>query len=93
MSTSLLVNTMKNEASARHLDYEFEALSLSALSKRMPEAACVLVAPQVRHRYSSLETSAKEAEKPIGLIDGVAYGKMDGKAILDQALNLIGDHS
>lgn len=89
MSTSLLVNAMNQEASKRKLDLPIEALSLSALSKRIDEASCILVAPQVRHRYAGMEASAKEAGKPIGLIDGTAYGKMDGSAVLEQALALM----
>jgi len=88
MSTGLLANAMKKEAALQQIQSDIEAISLSALPKRLPEAAVVLVAPQVRHRYSDIESSAKALGKPVGLIDGVAYGTMNGKIVLRQALDL-----
>lgn len=89
MSTSMLVEAMKKEAASRNLDQGIEAIALTALPDKTQDAACVLVAPQVRHRMKSVEETAAKFGKPVGLIDPQAYGRIDGRAVLDQALKLI----
>jgi PTS system cellobiose-specific IIB component len=89
MSTSLLVQAMKKEAQARQLQVDIEALPLSVLPQKIKEASCVLIAPQVRHRAKSIEELAQKEGKCVGIIDGQAYGKIDGKSVLEHALSLL----
>lgn len=89
MSTSLIVEAVKKEMELRKLEGEVQAISLSLLPKVMREASCVLVAPQVRHRLKGILALGEEAKTPVGLIDAAAYGRVDGKTVLEQALKLI----
>lgn len=88
MSTSLLVEAIKKEAAARALPCEVESTALHLLEGRIAEASCVLVAPQVRHRLQSVQELGTRHGKPVAAIEPQAYGRIDGKAILDQALSL-----
>lgn len=90
MSTSLIVEAMKKEAVARKLACDIDAISLTSLPNLISDASCVLVAPQVRHRLKGVEELGLQSGKPVGLIDAVAYGRVDGKAVLEQALALTG---
>lgn len=89
MSTSLIAQAMEKEASQSNVDCKVEAISISLLPSRIEAASCVLVAPQVRHRLKNIEEIAQKANKPVALIDTAAYGRIDGKAVLNQALGLI----
>lgn len=95
MSTSLIVEAMKKQADVRGIPCQIEAIPLSSLAAEIHASSCVLVAPQVRHRLKSVEELAKNAGKPVTVIDSTAYGRVDGKAVLNQALLLkgVGDRS
>ncbi len=83
MSTSLLVNKMKQEAQKRGADYEIAAFSLGEKDKQAPLADVILIGPQVRYALDKLK--AEFPDKPIEAIDMRSYGLMDGKAVLDLA--------
>lgn len=83
MSTSLLVNKMKEEAAKRGVDYNIAAYSLNETDKYAPLADVILIGPQVRFALAKLQ--AQYPGKPIQAIDMRAYGLMDGKAVLDIA--------
>ena len=82
MSTSLLVNKMK-EAAAKGVDYNIAAYSLNEVDKHGPEADVILIGPQVRFALAKLQKQFPD--KPIEAIDMRAYGLMDGKAVLEMA--------
>jgi len=87
MSTSLLVNKMKQEASKKGADYEIAAYSLNEIPKYAPKADVILIGPQVKF---ALEKIKKEyPDKPVEAINMRAYGLMDGKAVLEMAENLM----
>lgn len=87
MSTSLLVNKMKQEAQKRGEDYDINAYSLNEASKYGPEADVILIGPQVRFALDKLKKEFPG--KPIDAIDMRAYGLMDGKAVLDKAESMM----
>lgn len=87
MSTSLLVNKMKQEAQKRGEDYDIAAYSLNEASKYGPEADVILIGPQVRFALDKLKKEFPG--KPIDAIDMRAYGLMDGKAVLDKAESMM----
>lgn len=89
MSTSLLVERMKKEASNQKIAYPIEAIPLANLETHLDDAACILVAPQVRHQSKQIQALAEKHRLPVAVIDTAAYGAIDGQAILNQALQLI----
>ena len=89
MSTSLLVNKMKEEAQKNGKDYEIAAYSLNEVDLYGPEADVILVGPQVRFALEKLRKQFPD--KPVDAIDMRSYGLMDGKAAVALAEKLLGE--
>lgn len=89
MSTSLLVNKMKEEAYKRGEDFNITAYSLNEAPKFAPEADVILIGPQVRFALDKMKCDYPG--KPISAIEMRAYGLMDGAAVLDLAESLLKD--
>ncbi len=87
MSTSLLVNKMRQEAHRRGRDYTIDAYSLTEAPKYGSDADVILVGPQVRFAKDKLEKEFPGV--PIGAIDMRSYGLMDGKTVLDLVEELL----
>lgn len=88
MSTSLLVKKMNQEAENQSIDAEIEAHSVDDLEKQLKTADVLLIGPQIRYKKNALFKQAEEAGVPIAIIDMKAYGMLNGKAVLEQALAL-----
>ncbi|MBR2810408.1 MAG: PTS sugar transporter subunit IIB [Solobacterium sp.] len=88
MSTSLLVNKMKEAASAAGKEYEIAAYSLNEADEYAPKADAILVGPQVRFALNDLKK--RFPGKPIDMIDMRTYGLMDGKGALAIAEKIMG---
>lgn len=89
MSTSLLVNKMKQAAAASGKDYEIAAYSLNEFSEYAPKADVILIGPQVRYALAKLK-----AENPTYKITDIPmkmYGLMDGKGTLELAEKLLAE--
>lgn len=89
MSTSLLVNKMKEAAVKENVECDINAYPVAEASKVIPEADCVLLGPQVRYELQRLKKEYPAT--PIEAIDMTAYGMMDGATVLKQALLLVKD--
>ena len=89
MSTSLLVNKMKEAAAALGKDYEIAAYSLGDFEEKAPEAAVCLLGPQVRYALGKLK--AAHPDYKITDIPMKQYGLMDGKGTLKLAMDLLGE--
>ncbi|BAK81413.1 PTS sugar transporter subunit IIB [Candidatus Arthromitus sp. SFB-rat-Yit] len=88
MSTSLMVTKMKDSAKSKGIEAEIWAVPESEATDNLPKADVLLLGPQVRF----LETKMKgiAGDKPVAVIDMVAYGTMNGEKVLEQALSLVG---
>ena len=78
MSTSLLVERMLAAAKERQLDVDIEARPIADTVQYGQDADAIMLGPQVRFQ-----------EKPIAVIDMKDYGMMNGKKVLDEAIQLI----
>lgn len=83
MSTSLLVTKMEQAAQRQNLTVEIKAVSASEGKQVLPDYDIVLLGPQVRFLKSEL---ARVTDKPVEVIDMMAYGRMDGERVLNDAL-------
>jgi len=83
MSTSLLVTKMEQSALHQNLSVEIKAVSASEGKQVLPEYDIILLGPQVRFLKSEL---ARVTDKPVDIIDMMAYGRMDGERVLADAL-------
>jgi PTS system cellobiose-specific IIB component len=89
MSTSLLVNKMKEAAAAAGKDYEIAAYSLNDFEKQAPSADVCLLGPQVRFALKKLQTAHPDMK--ITDIPMQMYGMMKGKETLELAEKLMGE--
>ena len=91
MSTSLLVNKMKEVAKKRGLDAKIWATSEGECANEFAKdpADVVLIGPQVRYMMNGIKQKVHNSI-PVELIDMRTYGMMDGEKCVDQALKAIG---
>ena len=85
MSTSLLVNRMKESAIEKGIEIDIEALPVSECSTVIDSVDIVLLGPQVRFQKPQVDALVAGII-PVEVIDMRLYGTMNGKAILEGAL-------
>ena len=88
MSTSLLVNKMKDAAKAKGIEVNINALPVSECSSVVDTVDIVLLGPQVRFQKPQVDALVK-GRVPVEVIDMRIYGTMNGAAVLEWALQLI----
>lgn len=89
MSTSMLVQKMKTEATKRALALEIEAVPVSEIESLLASADIVLLGPQVQYEFQRLAALAAPLGKPVAVIDMMDYGTMRGDKVLDKAIALM----
>src|SRR5699024_712362 len=92
MSTSLLVSKMKEAAEAKNVEAKIWAVAQDKAASELEKADVLLIGPQMRFMKKKLSKNAEEAGVPLDVIDPVAYGRIDGEAVLNKALELIGEY-
>jgi len=85
MSTSFMVNKMKDSAKARGIEAEIWAVADAEAAANIEKADIMMLGPQVRFLEKGIA-----GDKPVTVIDMVAYGSMNGEKVLDQALEILG---
>lgn len=88
MSTSMLVSKMKKAAEELQAEVEIEAKSLSEAKDAVREADVVLLGPQIRYEKANVQKMAGQI--PVETIDMKDYGLMNGKNVLNRALEVMG---
>ncbi|WP_026570666.1 MULTISPECIES: PTS sugar transporter subunit IIB [Sediminibacillus] len=88
MSTSMLVSKMKKAAGDRGLTANIEAVSESALKRKLDNLDVVLIGPQVRYLEKKIKSQLEPKGIKVAVIDQMAYGMIQGEKVLDQALGL-----
>ena len=89
MSTSFMVNKMKDSAKARGIEAEIWAVADAEAAANIEKADIMMLGPQVRFLEKKMKDLVKDA-KPVQVIDMASYGTMNGEKVLKQALSLIG---
>ncbi|MDE6953652.1 MAG: PTS sugar transporter subunit IIB [Erysipelotrichales bacterium] len=87
MSTSLLVEKMKKAAVEQGIEAKIWAVSANEIKDNAHMIDVILLGPQVKYARKSIEANAKGV--PIDNISIKDYGMMNGKNVLEQALELI----
>ncbi len=88
MSTSLLVTKMKQDAAARGLDVEIEALPINEGLDKVNDVDVILLGPQVGYTKSNFEQAAA-GRINVTVIPMADYGRMNAKKINDEAMKLM----
>ena len=90
MSTSLLVSKMQQAAKDSTIESKIWAVSVEELDHNLKEGVdVVLLGPQIRYKLNDVKKVCNEKSIPAEVINMVDYGAMNGKKVLDFALNLI----
>lgn len=89
MSTSLLVTKMKNSAKEKGIEVEIEACPVENFLEKLPIYDIFLLGPQVRFKQDELSKIAKNYNKRVEVINMADYGTMNGKKVLETALNYL----
>ncbi|MGL5334802.1 MAG: PTS sugar transporter subunit IIB [Enterovibrio sp.] len=84
MSTSLLVNKMREQATKHAVPVDIEAFPESLSNEKGPEADVILLGPQVG--YMCQDIKARFPSKPVAVIDTAMYGRVDGLSVLKVAI-------
>lgn len=88
MSTSLLVNRMKESAETKEIEFQIEAHPVGQIEKYGEAADVILLGPQVRYELKNVKKMF--LDKPAEIINMQDYGTMNGAKVLDTALKLGG---
>ncbi|RSL35028.1 PTS sugar transporter subunit IIB [Salibacterium salarium] len=91
MSTSMLVAKMEEAAKAKGLDTKIWAVAQDKAESEMENADVLLIGPQMRFMKKKYSKTAEAVGIPLDVIDSVAYGRVDGEAVLNKALELMGE--
>lgn len=90
MSTSLLVNKMKEAAKVKGVEAEIQAYPESSLQGKLDEGIDIaLLGPQVRFKLTSAKSLCEPKGVPVEVIDTRDYGMMRGDKVLERVLELI----
>jgi cellobiose PTS system EIIB component len=88
MSTSFLVEKMKQEAKDQSKEVNIWAVSDAELHENWEKADIILLGPQVGYLKSNTEKVVGNSI-PVTVIDFVDYGRVNGAAVLETALEMI----
>lgn len=86
MSTSLLVEKVNSEAEKQSVEMKVWAEGETEARKNFDEADVLLLGPQVRYLESGFKKLTEGTNVKVGVVDMLAYGRLDGKKVLDQIL-------
>lgn len=93
MSTSLLVTKMEAAAAEAGVECEINALPFSDAPRVLEDVDVILLGPQVRFQRPAIEKLAEGrigGKIPVDVIDMRDYGTMNGKAVFESAMKLLG---
>ncbi|MBN1467116.1 MAG: PTS sugar transporter subunit IIB [Fusobacteriaceae bacterium] len=88
MSTSLLVTKMQQAATEKAVESKIWAVSVEELQANLEGVDVVLLGPQIRYKLNEVRKICGD-KIPSEVINMVDYGSMNGKKVLDFALDLI----
>lgn len=89
MSTSVLVNKMRDAAKAKGVEVEITAYPESQIDKHLNSMDVALLGPQVGYRLSNAKSLCEPKGIPVEVIPMIDYGMMNGAKVLDLALGLV----
>lgn len=91
MSTSMLASSMQSAADAHNLPIEIIAYPLNQMEEIIyfDRPDCILLGPQSKYMYEEVMQQHGDKGIPIGVIDGEAYGMMNGEKVLTTAILMI----
>jgi PTS system cellobiose-specific IIB component len=89
MSTSMVVNKMKQAATQRGIDVDITAVGMEEFDTTLDKYDCCLLGPQIKYKLDDFKKKAEAQGKPIAVINSMDYGMMRGDKILADALAML----
>ncbi|MDI7658513.1 PTS sugar transporter subunit IIB [Cronobacter universalis] len=89
MSTSMLVQRMKDAAQKKGVEVAIKAVPVAEFKDIIGTADIVLLGPQVKYEQSKFQEIADPLGKKVAVIDMMDYGMMKGDVVLDKALKML----
>lgn len=89
MSTGVMVRRMREAAESQGYECDINAYAISQAKDRAADADVILLGPQVRFEANSIKKACPNV--PVEFIDMAAYGRLDGKAAVEQAKKILND--
>lgn len=89
MSTSMVMNKMKQAAANKHIEVDIIAVSMDDFDRTLPNYDCCLLGPQIKYKFEEFDKKATALGKKVAVINSMDYGMMRGDKILDDALALL----
>lgn len=87
MSTSMLVDRMKESAEEKGISLEIEAVPVSSLDSHVDGVQLILLGPQVS--YMEEQLGGEYAPIPVKVVEMMDYGMMNGEKVLIDAIRII----
>lgn len=87
-STSMLVSKMEESAKNKKIEVEIRATADSKFWEYENDTDVLLLGPQVGYLLDKFKKKYADKEMKISIIDSVDYGMMNGKKVLDDAINM-----
>lgn len=88
LSTSIVVNKMKQALDDTQKEWRIEAHPIENLDDLINDFDVVLLGPQVAHKLKSTKANFAYTGKPIELITPLDYAMGNGKKILEKAIQM-----
>jgi len=89
MSTSMVVNKMKQAAATKGIEVEIIAVAMEEFDNTLSKYDCCLLGPQIKYKFDDFKKKADAVGKPIAVINNMDYGMMRGDKILADALAMM----
>ena len=90
MSSAVAVKALEKEANTKGVEIEVKAVSTQQFEEEVKNGYDVaMVAPQIRHRFDTLNAQASEAGVPCAMITPQWYSPLGGPKLLKQIQELI----
>lgn len=90
MSTSLLVNKMREAAEKQGMEADIAAFPVNEMADRIKGIDCALLGPQVAYLKGKSAEICKAAGIPMDVIPMADYGMCNGAKVLEFAVKLAG---
>jgi PTS system cellobiose-specific IIB component len=79
---------MQNAAKLQEADVKIWACSEAEAKSHYDDVDVIMLGPQVRFLLSKVEAAVKNKNVRVAVVDIMNYGRMDGEAVLKQAMSL-----
>ncbi len=90
MSTSVLVNKMREAAAKRGIDADIAAFPESKMQDNLDGVDVALLGPQVGYTLPKAKQTCGAVGVPVDVIPMQDYGMMNGEKVLDFAIKISG---